>query len=73
MSLGFVDGMLTLFVYSRPGRLPDCQLVLGGMLVPCDPRGPPLRRAPVPTTDIAVAGRMLIICDANPPLVALLP
>lgn len=26
-------------VYSRPGRLPDCQLVLGGMLCPSFPQG----------------------------------
>lgn len=30
--------MLTLLVYSRPGWLPDCQLVLGGMLLPLSTR-----------------------------------
>jgi hypothetical protein len=30
--------MLTLFVYSRPGWLPDRQLLLGGMLLPLSTR-----------------------------------
>jgi hypothetical protein len=36
--------VLTVLVYSRPGRLPDCQLVLGGMLCPSLPR--PTSRQP---------------------------
>jgi hypothetical protein len=39
----FIVLMLTLFVHSRPGRLPDRQLVLGGMLVPLTVRAYPAR------------------------------